>query len=110
MRSIHRCLSIRHKSTKGTKEIYRERVRLLNLILCSASCAFLWLTVVTVGYTFELNKRAQSGNHHSFFTLHPARQPWSIARSILPFQVIPDLAIRAVAVPTKIAIRDRVDR
>jgi len=60
--------------------------------------------------SLELDESTQSGDHHSFFTLQPARQRRPVALLALPFHVIPDLAVRTLPVPAKIAIRDRIQR
>ena len=57
----------------------------------------------------ELDKPAQLRDHHSFFTFQPARKRWSVAKLVLALQVIPNLAVCTLTVPTKIAVRDRVD-
>src|SRR5215217_7876293 len=58
---------------------------------------------------FQLDKLAQLSYHHSLFTFEPARERWSVAQLVLPFQVIPDLAVCTLTVPAKIAVRDGVD-
>src|SRR6185295_11777226 len=60
--------------------------------------------------SFELDERIEFGDHHSLLHLHPASEPRAVFSFSLSFLVIPDLTIRAVAVPTKIAIRNRSQR
>ena len=76
----------------------------MNFFFC-ASCAFCGL----FSYSFELDKPTEPGDHHSFFTLEPARERGPVILLVLPFQVIPDLAIRTLTVPAEVAVRDRVD-
>ena len=64
---------------------------------------------VLFSYPLEFDKPAQLSNHHSFFTLQPARKRWPVAQLVLALQVIPNLAVCTLAVPTKIAVRDRID-
>ena len=59
--------------------------------------------------SLELDKPAELRDHHSLFTLQPARQRRSVALLVLAFHVIPDLAIGAFTVPAEIAVRDGVD-
>jgi len=59
--------------------------------------------------SLELDEATEPGNHHALFTLQPARQRGPVALLVLPFQVIPDLAIGAVAIPAEVAVRDGVD-
>lgn len=57
----------------------------------------------------QLNKLTQLSDHHSFFTFQPAGERWSVAQLVLALQVIPNLAVCTLTVPTKIAVRDSVD-
>jgi hypothetical protein len=60
--------------------------------------------------SFELDEATESRDYHAFFTLKATRERGPVTLLVLPFQVIPDLAIGALAVPAKIAVRDGVDR
>jgi hypothetical protein len=67
------------------------------------------LCVKLFRYAFELDEPTEPRNHHSFFTLETARECGAVALLVLPLQVIPDLAIRTLAIPAKVAVRDRVE-
>ena len=67
-------------------------------------------SAASLGDPFELDKPAELRDHHSFFTLEPARQRGSVVLFVLPFEVIPDLAIGTLTVPAKVAVRDGVER
>ena len=61
------------------------------------------------GDAFELDKAAQTSDHHSFFTLQTARQRGPVVQFVLPFHVIPNLAIRTLTIPAEVSVRDRID-
>jgi hypothetical protein len=53
---------------------------------------------------------AELCDHHSVLAFHAARKRGTIALLVLAFLVVPDLAVGTFTVPTKIAVRNRVDR
>ena len=70
-----------------------------------------YCTVVTIGslsYSLQLNKPAELTYHHSLFTFQPAREAGPIGLFALALHAKPNLAVRTLAVPTKVAVRDRI--
>lgn len=59
--------------------------------------------------SLKLDEATELGNHHALFALQSTRQRGPVALLVLSFQVIPDLAVGAVAIPAKVAVRDGVD-
>ena len=60
--------------------------------------------------SFELDKLAHGSNLHSFDHFHAARESGLIVVFGLPAGVIPDLAIGTLTIPTKIPVRNCVQR
>ena len=57
----------------------------------------------------QLNKPAQLRDHHAFDAFDATRKCGAIARFVLALHVVPDLTIRALTIPTKITVRNRVN-
>jgi len=64
---------------------------------------------VLLCYPFELDEWAHRIDHHAFDHFHAAGQSRPIFVFGLTFGVIPDLTIRAVPIPAKVAIGNRVE-
>lgn len=62
------------------------------------------------GNSFQINKPTQFTNYHSFFTFNSACQRWSIALLVLPFHAKPNLAVSALTIPAKVAVRNSIYR
>lgn len=65
---------------------------------------------VLLRYPFKLDEWTYSRDLHSFDHFHAARQTWLVVLVGLSLGVVPDLAIRTVAVPTKIPIGNCLQR
>ncbi len=64
---------------------------------------------VLLCYPIKLDEWAHRSDHHSFDHFHPAGQSRPVIVFALSFGVIPNLAIRAVPIPAKVAVRNRVE-
>lgn len=60
--------------------------------------------------SFEFDKTTQLRDHHSLFTFHAARERRPVAQLVLSSQVVPDLAVCTLTVPTKITVRNGINR
>src|SRR6202040_2516971 len=60
-------------------------------------------------YFFQLDEGAHFRDHHFVDPFHTTGERGTVATFRLPGRVIPDLAIRAFAVPAKVAVRNRVE-
>jgi hypothetical protein len=60
--------------------------------------------------SFEFDEAAETCDDHAFGDVGATRKRWLVIALSLPFAVIPNLAIRAVAVPAKVSVRDRFQR
>ena len=65
---------------------------------------------VLLCYTFELDKLAHRSNHHPLDHFYPTSESWPVIVVVLSGGVIPDLAICALTIPTKVAIGNRFQR
>jgi hypothetical protein len=58
--------------------------------------------------SLQLNKPAELTNHHSLFTLQPAREAGPIGLLALALHAKPNLTVRTFAVPAEVAVRNRI--
>lgn len=59
--------------------------------------------------SFEFDEWAHGSDRHSFDHFHAAGKPRPIVLFVLSLGVIPHLAIRAVAIPAKVAVGNRIE-
>ena len=62
------------------------------------------------GYSLEFNEWTHRGNYHPFDDFHSTGKSRADVLFALAGRVIPNLAVGAVAVPTKIPVRDSLKR
>ena len=65
--------------------------------------------IVLLAYAFEFDELAQLGDNHAFGYFCTTGEYWLVVRGGLSDVVAPDLTVRTFAVPTEVAVGNRME-